>query len=120
MKELFKWTKGRAEDTEYWKFTLWYFKIWKWGFDAYILKYAPNTMLRPHFDEVDGRHWRLNISLWGRSYFSILKGRNSQSYGSYKTIQKRFIFFRPDIQKHTLLVSGKGCTKLSFGFVKFK
>ncbi len=116
---IWKWQRGRQEDAVYWKFTLWYFRIWRWGFDAYILKYPPFTLLKGHTDPVDGRHYRLNIRLKGISYFSILRGKTIHSEGSYKIVDKRFICFRPDIQKHTLLVTNRGCTKLSFGYVKF-
>lgn len=112
--KIWKWTKGRQEQTEYWKFTLWYFKIWKWGFDAYILKYAPNTELKWHIDPVpNGKHWRTNITLRGFSSFFIKI--NGEVLGGYKN----FGWFRPDIQEHMLKTYSDKCTKLSFGFVKF-
>jgi len=113
--KLWKWEKGRSIGTQYWKFTLWYFRIWKWGFDAYILKYSPKVLLKAHTDPVEnGKHYRLNIKLWGQAYFSIFKKEK------WITMQNRFIAFRPDLYKHMLLVGPKGCIKLSFGFVKYK
>lgn len=108
--KLWKWQKGRQEGTEYQKFPLWYFKIWKWGFDAYILKYEPKTILKLHTDPVkDGKHWRLNIKLKGSSYFYRKdRGHNTKIVN----------FFRPDIIPHELTVITK-TYKLSFGFVKF-
>lgn len=118
--KLWRWIQGRQKGTTYWKFPLWYFRIGKWGFDAYILKYAPKTSLLPHVDPVkDGNHYRLNIKLWGKAYFNLLKGRCYNSYGTWITTQKRINWFRPDLCLHSLLVGAKGCTKLSFGFVKY-
>lgn len=114
MIKLWKWRAGRQEKTVYQKFPLWYFRIWKWGFDAYVLKYAPNTKLDWHKDPVKGgKHWRLNVKLKGFATFLIEKSNGCTIYF------KRCIFFRPDIQEHKLNVYGKGCTKLSFGFVKY-
>lgn len=110
-----KWMNGKQDGCEYRKVCLWSFKIWKWGFDAYILKYQPKASLPIHTDPVkDGKHWRLNIKIRGLSYFSYVKGER------WITTQNRFIIFRPDIQRHTLLVANNICVKLSFGFVKFK
>lgn len=109
---LFKWVKGRQEDCEYKKFKLWSFKIWKWGFDAYILKYKSNTILNWHTGPVkDGKHWRLNIKLKGISLFMLYKG-------VYKSYLNRIVIFRPDLYEHSLMVT-TNTTKLSFGFVKF-
>lgn len=113
--KLWQWTKGRQEGCDYMKFTLWYFRIWKFGFDAYILKYSPNTILDWHTDPVDGKHYRINIKLKGSSVFGVRR------YKEYKHtfFNPRFMFFRPDLYEHKLRVWSKGCTKLSFGFVKF-
>lgn len=112
--KLLKWQGGRQIGSNYMKMPLWYFKIGRLGTDAYIIKYEGNAHLPNHTDPVDnGRHWRLNITLGGRANFFIYKD------GDYKIINRRFIWFRPDIQEHLLEASGYGCTKLSIGFVIF-
>ncbi len=111
-----KWVDGRqhGHGTDYKKFCLWSFKLFNWGFDAYILKYKP-SVLHEHIDPVEGgKHWRLNIKLQGIADFG------KKIDGEWKYNRKIFNFFRPDIIPHTLLIYYTGCTKLSFGFVKFK
>lgn len=116
-----RWERGRQQHTIYYKLKLWSFKIWKWGFDAYILKYPPHASLTPHVDGVEnGEHWRMNITLKGRACFSVLKGRGINSYGRWITTQQRVNIFRPDKELHTLLVDNNTCIKLSLGYVKFK
>jgi hypothetical protein len=111
--KLWKWLPGRQGRCDYKKFCLWYFRIGKWGFDAYILKYQPLTDLPYHKDPIpDGKHWRLNVKLWGISVFVMEKS------GVYKPVWKRFILFRPDLHYHGLTVRST-TVKLSFGFVKF-
>lgn len=108
--KLWKWYKGRQEGIEYYKFPLWHFRIWKWGFDAYILHYRQAGTLPWHKDVVEkANHHRLNIKLWGTSAFF---------YGR-RVVHKRFIYFRPDKYIHSLWVKSP-TIKLSFGFVKFK
>ena len=108
--KIWKWQEGRQKDTTYKKFPLWYFRIWKWGFDAYILRYQPDTYLKLHVDRVDnGKHWRLNIKLVGKASFFC--------HGT-GIINRRFVFFRPDLYLHSLYAYTK-TIKLSFGFVKF-
>lgn len=34
-----KWKQGRQDGVEYFKFKLFSVKIWRFGFDAYLLKY---------------------------------------------------------------------------------
>lgn len=110
--KLWKWTEGRQNKTEYKKFCLWYFRIGKFGFDGYILRYKANTELPWHKDPIKGEHYRLNIKLFGRAYFFI-KGIPR------KKIHDNFIFFRPDIHSHQLIIISP-TMKLSFGFAKFK
>lgn len=112
--KLWQWQTGRQQGCEYKKFPLWYFRLWKFGFDAYILRYEANQTLPEHRDQViDGEHWRLNIG-YGVANFvcdAIIFG---------KRIGKITIFlFRPDLYNHSLYVFEK-TTKLSFGFVKYK
>lgn len=63
--KIFNWQPGRQKGCDYLKFPLWFFKLWKLGTDAYILKYNQNSILNPHIDPVgNGKHYRLNIG-WG-------------------------------------------------------
>lgn len=118
--KLWKWQRGRQQGVYYKKFPLWSFRIWKWGFDAYILKYEPHTSLPAHTDAVEkGKHYRLNIPLKGNSIFYWLGADSIFGPNTKWIITKGWVLFRPDIQKHFLEVGEKGCTKLSFGFVKF-
>lgn len=113
--EIWKWQKGRQNGCEYLKFPLWYFKIGKFGFDAYILKYNANTILPEHKDPVEnGQHWRLNIG-YGESNFVC----ENYKHVFFKRFGKlTFILFRPDIYKHSLYVF-ENTIKLSFGCVIF-
>ena len=113
--ELWKWTEGRVKKSAYFKFPLYYFRIWKWGFDAYVLKYRADTYLPMHRDTViDGKHWRLNVG-WGDNQFFICDGcvDIGWKWGKFS-----LYLFRPDKYLHALTSYGK-TVKLSFGFVKF-
>lgn len=107
--KLWRWSIGRQKNCSYQKFPLWYFRIWRYGFDAYILKYEDDTFLPLHRDPVEGKHWRLNIKLKGNSVFFV------ENEGSST---RKVVFFRPDLYLHSLTVHTK-TIKLSFGFVKF-
>jgi hypothetical protein len=111
--KLFKWQSGRQSGCEYRKFPLWFFRIGKFGFDAYVLKYEADQVLPAHTDPVNrGKHLRLNIG-WGTANFLCAKYIIAQRIG------KLTIFlFRPDLYLHSLYVFGP-TTKLSFGFVKY-
>lgn len=113
--KFWRWLDGRQKGTSYRKFPLFSFRLFKWGFDGYILKYEPSTVLDWHTDPVvNGKHWRKNWTLKGRALFSYV-------HDGYGNITSTFepVWFRPDIQSHNLVVDKKGCTKLSLGFVKF-
>lgn len=113
--KLWRWQQGRQMSCEYSKLPLLLLKIWKFGFDVYILKYSPNSILPWHNDKVEnGKHWRLNIKLSGSADFGIKKEGITKYF-----FNKRYTLFRSDLYEHTLNVSDKGCVKLSFGFVKF-
>lgn len=113
--KLWRWQDGRQSDTKYRKFTLWYFRIWKWGFDAYILKYSPNTELKWHTDPIpNAEHWRKNIKIKGLAVFFRKHNNTMTAY-----VKRNSPTFRPDIEEHMLMVYNKGCIKLSFGFVRF-
>lgn len=111
--KLWKWQDGRQSDCVYKKLPLWYFKIWRFGFDCYILKYGPDQVLIPHKDPVEnGKHYRLNIG-WGKSVFTC----DDLIFGM--KIGKLSIYvFRPDISLHALYVVDK-TAKISFGFAEF-
>lgn len=107
---LFRWIKGRHSETDYEKFCFLYFRIGKFGFDGYILKYEPKTSLPIHKDPINGKHYRLNIKISGKCKFWTT---------SYKFRRgERIILFRPDLFPHSLEVLTK-TYKLSFGFAKF-
>lgn len=111
---LWKWTEGRQQECKYKKLCLYSFRVRRWGFDGYILKYQANTYLPLHKDPVKGRHWRLNIG-WGDNQFLIYScGRKcGWKFGKFSVY-----LFRPDLYLHALQVFGT-TVKLSFGFVKF-
>lgn len=113
--KLWKWQTGRQAKCEYKKLPLWHFRIWRWGFDAYVLKYQPDSHLPLHRDPIsDGKHWRFNIG-WGNSKFNICD--HCPTIG-WRIGKLSVYLFRPDIYLHGLSVYGK-TTKLSFGFAKF-
>lgn len=77
------------------------------GFDMYMLKFAPNCHLREHRDSVKrGRHYRLNI---------ILKGKGD--FKCEKTIinTRRVVLFRPDKYLHSMQNDGNERKVLSIG-----
>lgn len=110
--KLFIWQPGRQENAKYDKFCFLNFRVGRFGFDGYILHYPKGTILPLHTDPIDGKMWRLNITLKGFALFFIKKGREA------KCSTKRFNFFRPDIYPHTLTAYTQ-TFKLSLGFAKF-
>lgn len=108
--ELFKWMKGRQENVEYHKWCFLHRKIGRYGFDGYILKYEDHVILDTHIDPINGKHYRLNINLKGKSIFKCDKC--IIRWGD------RLALFRPDIRYHNLVVLTK-TYKLSLGFAKF-
>ena len=111
--KLCKWQNGRQESCEYKKLPLFIFKIGKFGFDCYILKYKENQVLPEHTDPVkNAKHWRLNIG-YGTANFVCEK----VIFG--KKIGKLTVYiFRPDLHKYSLYIFEK-TTKVSFGFAKY-
>jgi hypothetical protein len=111
--KLFKWQPGRQGNCNYQKFPMWFFRIGKLGFDAYILKYEADQVLPTHTDPVEGgNHYRLNIG-WGVANFLCAKTMVAKRLGRLS-----LYIFRPDLYPHSLFVFGP-TTKLSFGFVKY-
>lgn len=108
--KLFRWVQGRQDTTIYYKWCFLYFKLGRWGFDGYILKYPPFTMLPPHTDLIHGHMWRINIKLRGRARFFCDKD-TMFSIGEFLHI------FRPEI-KHSLVAYTK-TIKLSLGIAHF-
>lgn len=113
--KLWRWQKGRQESAIYDKFTLWYFRIWKLGFDCYLLRFKLKTHVEFHTDVVpNGQHWRLNVNLKGSNVLTLAHYSNIVLY-----FNKKAILFRPDIIPHSFIVRTP-TIQLSFGFVKFK
>lgn len=108
--KLFTWLPGRQQDAAYYKWCFLYARIGRWGFDGYILKYPAKTLLHRHIDQIDGKMWRLNMTLSGNCMFTC-----------DHTILRIFdwlILFRPDKYLHGLIVWTK-TYKLSLGVAKF-
>lgn len=103
------WEKGRQHGIEYYKKTLWNFKIGNRGFDCYILHYLPDTELPPHKDPIEGKHYRMNITLRGKNEFKC-----EEQLVNWKFIH----IFRPDLFIHSLKIKTE-TYKLSLGFAKF-
>jgi hypothetical protein len=107
-----RWLPGRQGKAIYHKLPLFSFRLGRWGFDGYILRYPKNTLLPLHKDPVEsGKHWRCNIKLWGGCVFFCM-GRQILELGEFLHV------FRPDLQDHGLVVIKK-TYKLSFGMAKF-
>lgn len=110
--KLFTWQKGRQEDTEYRKFCFLYCRFFKIGMDGYILKSEPNTVLPPHRDPINGKHYRLNIELYGKGDFVAEK--------VILNICNKVYLFRPDIHTHSVINYSSTRYVLSFGLAIFK
>lgn len=108
--KLFRWIKGRQDNTIYYKWCFMFFRIGRWGFDGYILKYPPLTVLAPHVDLIDGKMWRVNIKLRGKARF-FYDGETQLSIGDWVHV------FTPAI-KHSLVAYTR-TIKLSFGIAHF-
>jgi hypothetical protein len=111
MPKLFAWSEGRQQGTEYKKFCFLYTKIGKVGMDGYILKYEPNTILPPHTDKLNGKHYRLNIELFGKGKFICEK--------KIISIAEKVFLFRPDLYEHSVVNYDKTRYVLSFGLAIF-
>lgn len=110
-----KWLKGRQKNCEYKKLKLFSFKIWKYGFDAYVLKFNPFSLLDFHVDPVEGgKHWRKNYRLKGWYTVSIKVDGVTRRY-----LRNDAPWFRPDTYEHALSTYHHKCYILSLGFVKF-
>ena len=114
--KLFKWGLGRQPNVKYKKLCFLNFRIGKFGFDGYILKYQAPTILNWHTDPVEnGKHHRLNLNLKGSSAFIMnipFKIKVTEGIGGLNT-------FRPDLREHKLVVF-TDTIKLSLGFVKYE
>jgi len=111
--KLFKWQRGRQANCRYWKYPLWFFRVWKFGFDGYILAYPKGAVLPSHRDTIDGKIWRLNITLSGISIFGIERSHWLPTYSARKVNM-----FRPDLYMHSLVAKTR-TYKLSLGFAIF-
>lgn len=106
----FKWVDGRQSGLDYKKMCLYSFRVGKWGFDCYLIKYPWRGYLTMHTDPIPGRHYRMNIKLYGNAIF--LHDREAFSIGEF------LHFFRPDTNRHGLVIASR-TLKLSFGAAKF-
>lgn len=108
------WEEGRQLSCEYFKKEIYSFKVGKFAFDCYLLKYFCGTTLPSHTDPVpNGKHYRLNIG-WGEANFVCEKYIIARRFGNLT-----ITLFRPDLYKHSLYVF-EDTKKLSFGFVIFQ
>ena len=99
-----QWEKGR-QGTGYRKLLLARGHRW----DAWLLDYPVGVEVPEHTDGVsEGRHWRLNIRLFGEDTFA---GRAVFRRG-------RFVLFRPDVMPHAVKPVKRRRMVLSFGFVE--
>lgn len=107
MRKWLKWIPGR-QGGDYHKKLLATAAIPKlFGFDMYLLKFAPDCYLKEHKDTVNrGRHFRLNI---------IFKGKGD--FKCEKTIinTRRVVLFRPDKYIHSMRNDGTERKVLSIG-----
>jgi len=106
--KILNWQKGRQKGLNYFKLKLWSFKIGKKGFDAFLLKYPEPGILPTHVDKIKGKHYRCNLTLWGKSIFKC--GEMIKDFYLLK-------IFRPDINPHSLQILSK-TLKLSIGYAK--
>lgn len=109
--KLFSWLDGRQQGTEYKKFCFLFSKVGRLGFDGYVLRYEPNTVLLPHRDVIEGKHYRLNIEIWGKGDFVSEKVIFS--------FFKKLYLFRPDISTHSVINHSTKRYVLSFGVAIF-
>lgn len=107
--KMYRWIPGRQSNCLYYKWCFLFARIGRWGFDGYLLKYPDESVLPKHTDKVDGKIWRMNITLSGVSTF----------YCAKQVLRLGPIhIFRPDLYEHSLLVF-KRTYKLSIGIAKF-
>ena len=87
-----KWESGRQDATS----SIKKLKIWsRWNTDCYLLKFPKGCEVDNHTDPVEGkRHYRLNITIYGK--WNFFKG----IYGHIRSMGS-FDFFRPDIIEHS-------------------
>ncbi len=94
-----KWDLGRQK-TGYKRLTLFNCKInlFKfYGFDTHIIKYDDGNFIPPHKDKVKfGKHHRMNIILWSSG------GGEFICNNSKKFLWDKIIYFRPDIEEHSV------------------
>lgn len=117
--KLFKWTEGRQAGRtngelglKYKKYCFLWWKIGRFGFDGYILKYPAKIEVNNHKDPIpNGRHYRINLTLKGKSIFFT-------QYPTIFSIGQRLHIFRPDINFHRV-ATFTPVTKLSLGIAKF-
>ncbi len=100
---MWKWENGRQNEF-YNKMLL--FRIPKF-MDCWLIKYAKGVGIGWHTDKIPNkRHYRLNIILINGGEFWL----------DYKQVKKRIIFFRPDLQMHSVKVIGENQKRLVLSF----
>lgn len=100
-----KWVNGRQGGT-YKKMLL--AQLWKY-FDVYLIKYQAGYEMPEHTDVVPhGHHYRTNIILYGGGKF--------ECKNVIFNLFNRVIFFRPDIEPHTVTCPNDRLV-VSIGFV---
>lgn len=80
------------------------------GIDVHVIKYPTGSYIPEHVDTVDGkRHYRLNIVLQKANIGGIFVKNGEWQQG-------RIYFFRPDVDKHSVVRIHSGTRKvLSIG-----
>jgi hypothetical protein len=101
----FKWRPGRLLHAYYSKMLL--FKI-PLFMDCYLIRVNGSAAIGYHTDKVEGkRHFRLNI---------FLIKRNCEHWINYRPVEKRIVFFRPDIEPHSLACPEENSKALILSF----
>jgi len=106
---MLKWVPGRRtnEIALYHILTLWFININRLWLDGYIIKIHPLSLIAPHTDTFDGKHYRINIALYGKNKFNCKCIFNFFNF---------IVLFRPDIEEHSLQNYKNTTYLLSIGF----
>lgn len=96
---------------KYRKYCFLWWRIGRFGFDGYILKYPAKIEMNNHVDPIlNGKHWRINLTLKGKSIFFC-------QHATIFSVGQRLHIFRPDINFHRV-ATFTPVTKLSIGIAK--
>lgn len=99
---MINWVRGRQDGGNYFKCEVFSFRLGKYGFDCYLIKYPTNSYIPPHVDPVDDHnHYRLNMVIkHAKLGGKFIKNGITQS--------GRIFFFRPDRDEHQVSQIIKG------------